>query len=131
MEDDTDRVVLLKTDQLELEDDSAASNGKAAPSSNDDNAPRSASPDDNTKTTSREPALIVYVASCVAALGGVLFGYDTGIISGAKSQMQAELGFSCSQISLIVAMLPIGGFVASLFGGELLLLLLLLLLIFR
>jgi hypothetical protein len=33
----------------------------------------------------------VYVASCVAAIGGLLFGYDMGIISGAKSQLQRDL----------------------------------------
>ncbi len=65
----------------------------------------------------REPAPIVYLASCVAAVGGVLFGYDVGVISEAKTQMKEELGLSCAEVSAIVAMLPVGGFVASLVGG--------------
>lgn len=65
----------------------------------------------------QEPSGIVYVAACVAAIGGLLFGYDIGIISGAKTQMQVELQLSCLQIESIVAMLPLGAFVASLLGG--------------
>ena len=54
----------------------------------------------------------------LASLGGLLFGYDIGIISGAKIQIQKEIGLSCLQIELIVAMLPVGAFVASLGGGK-------------
>ena len=71
------------------------------------------------KATPREPATIVYVAACVAAVGGVLFGYDMGVISGAKSQMQKDLLLNCSQVGAIVAFLPVGGFFASLVGGNL------------
>ncbi len=58
------------------------------------------------------------MAACVAAVGGILFGYDMGVISGAKTQMQAELGLTCAQVAAAVAFLPLGGFVASLVGGE-------------
>ena len=60
----------------------------------------------------------MYVASCVAAIGGLLFGYDMGIISGAKSQLQQDLKLSCGQLESVVTMLPIGALVASLFGGN-------------
>ena len=40
-----------------------------------------------------------------------------GIISGAKPQLQTELGLSCSQIQGAVSMLPLGAFVASLCCG--------------
>lgn len=46
---------------------------------------------------------------------------DIGLISslpsGAKIQIQNELGLSCTQIELIVAMLPVGAVFASLSGG--------------
>jgi SP family facilitated glucose transporter-like MFS transporter 12 len=64
-----------------------------------------------------QPSNIVYVASCVAAIGGLLFGYDMGIISGAKSQLQRDLKLSCGQVESVVTMLPIGALVASLLGG--------------
>jgi SP family facilitated glucose transporter-like MFS transporter 12 len=64
-----------------------------------------------------QPNNIVYVASCVAAIGGLLFGYDMGIISGAKSQLQRDLKLSCGQVESVVTMLPIGALVASLLGG--------------
>ena len=65
----------------------------------------------------REPAAIVYFAAVTAAVGGLLFGYDMGVISGAKTPMQRELGLSCSQLEMIVAFLPVGAFFASLVGG--------------
>lgn len=64
-----------------------------------------------------QPNAIVYVASCVAAIGGLLFGYDMGIISGAKTQLQRDLRISCGQVESVVTMLPIGGLIASLLGG--------------
>ena len=41
-----------------------------------------------------------------------------GIISGAKSQMQKSLGLSCSKLELVVSLLPVGGFIASITGGK-------------
>ena len=45
-------------------------------------------------------------------------GYDMGIISGAKSQMQRSLGLSCSSLEWVVSLLPVGGFIASITGGK-------------
>ncbi len=83
--------------------------------SDDSNVRRSRSQDQD---EIQEPACVVYVAAVVAAVGGLLFGYDIGVISGAKSQIQNELQLSCAQIEAIVAMLPFGAFVASLLGGS-------------
>ena len=43
-----------------------------------------------------------------------------GVISGAKSQMQRSLKMSCSNLEWVVSLLPVGGFVASLTGGNVL-----------
>ena len=80
---------------------------------NDDQDEQEENIDDPTATSN-----VIYVAAVIAALGGLLFGYDIGIISGAKIQIQKEIDLSCFQIELIVAMLPVGAFVASLGGGE-------------
>merc|ERR1712018_436740 len=65
----------------------------------------------------RDPAAIVYVAAVTAAIGGVLFGYDMGVISGAKSPMQRDMALSCSHVEMVVAFLPVGAFFASVVGG--------------
>ena len=37
---------------------------------------------------------IVYIASAVAAVGGLLFGYDIGVISGALLQLRDQFSLS-------------------------------------
>ena len=40
---------------------------------------------------------LVYLAALVAAIGGLLFGYDVGIITGAKLQVAHDLELTCAQ----------------------------------
>ncbi|ELU03336.1 hypothetical protein CAPTEDRAFT_228172 [Capitella teleta] len=63
------------------------------------------------------PFTIVCVASGLAAVGGVLFGYDTGIVSGALLQLKDEFNLSCFQQELVVTMLLIGALCASFVAG--------------
>ena len=70
------------------------------------------------KNDDHDPSAMIYVAAVIASLGGLLFGYDIGIISGAKTQIQYEIDLNCLQIESIVAMLPVGAMIASLFGGK-------------
>lgn len=58
-----------------------------------------------------------WLAIVTAALGGVLYGYDVGIIAGALSFMKATLSLSATQMSLIVAAVLGGGSLATLLGG--------------
>lgn len=81
---------------------------------NDDDNPEDESNDDEHDASS-----VIYVAAVIAALGGLLFGYDIGVISGAKIQIQKEIGLTCLQTESIVAMLPVGAMIASLVAGGL------------
>lgn len=52
-----------------------------------------------------------------AGLGGILYGYDIGAISGALLFMRPEFGLNAAQMSLIVAAVLGGGSLATLVGG--------------
>jgi SP family facilitated glucose transporter-like MFS transporter 12 len=62
---------------------------------------------------------VIYLSSCVAAIGGVLFGYDVGVISGAKVQVAHVMGLSCGQEEALVSFMPLGAVSASLVAGKL------------
>ncbi|KAK8763772.1 hypothetical protein V5799_033615 [Amblyomma americanum] len=63
--------------------------------------------------------LPVLLAACIASLGGILFGYDSGIISGALLQLRETFDLSCVVQQLVVGSLFLSAFVASFFGGVL------------
>lgn len=60
---------------------------------------------------------ILQVASVVSTLGGLVFGYELGIISGALLQLKAEFRLSCVQQEALVSSLLIGALLASIVGG--------------
>lgn len=53
----------------------------------------------------------------VAGLGGLLYGVDVGIISGALPYLEATSGFSGAQLSAIVAAVLLGSVISTLFAG--------------
>lgn len=55
----------------------------------------------------------------VAGLGGLLFGVDIGIISGALPYLEATSGLNANQLSFIVAAVLLGGVFSTLFAGAL------------
>ncbi|XP_033482064.1 solute carrier family 2, facilitated glucose transporter member 10 [Epinephelus lanceolatus] len=59
------------------------------------------------------------LASVVSTLGGLVFGYELGIISGALLQLKAEFRLSCVQQEALVSSLLIGALLASIVGGSL------------
>ncbi|KAK3089696.1 hypothetical protein FSP39_005693 [Pinctada imbricata] len=69
--------------------------------------------------TSRSPCGSCYVvlASVMASLGGILFGYDIGIISGAVLQLREVFCLSCTQQELVISSMLIGAIIGSLSGG--------------
>lgn len=53
----------------------------------------------------------------VSTLGGLVFGYELGIISGALLQLKVEFRLSCIQQEALVSSLLIGALLASTVGG--------------
>ena len=60
-----------------------------------------------------------YFLLLVAGLGGLLFGVDVGIISGALPYLEATSGLNANQLSFIVAAVLLGGVISTLFAGAL------------
>jgi SP family galactose:H+ symporter-like MFS transporter len=61
----------------------------------------------------------VYLAAGFAALGGLLFGYDTGVISGAVIFIKKEFALSTFPQELVVSMVLAGATIGALSGGKL------------
>jgi SP family myo-inositol transporter-like MFS transporter 13 len=55
----------------------------------------------------------------VAGLGGLLYGVDVGIISGALPYLEATSKLNAGQLSFIVAAVFLGGIISTLFAGVL------------
>lgn len=60
-----------------------------------------------------------FVVACVAALGGMLFGYDIGVISGAEKLLTSDFHLSSTTEELAVAAVLIGAIVGGMIGGRL------------
>jgi sugar porter (SP) family MFS transporter len=56
--------------------------------------------------------------SVVACLGGLLFGYDTGVSNGAEGPMQVELGLSDLQVGIVISSLVFAAAVGALICGK-------------
>ena len=61
----------------------------------------------------------VYLAAIFAALGGLLFGYDTGVISGAELFFRSQFALSTFALEVIVSGVLAGAAVGALIGGRL------------
>jgi sugar porter (SP) family MFS transporter len=60
----------------------------------------------------------VYVAASFAALGGLLFGYDTGVISGAVIFIKKDFALTTFPQELVVSMVLLGATVGAFSGGK-------------
>ncbi len=59
------------------------------------------------------------VISLIAALSGILFGYDTGVISGAILFINDQFHLSPQMNGLVVAMVLLGALIGAIFSGRL------------
>jgi SP family galactose:H+ symporter-like MFS transporter len=61
----------------------------------------------------------VYIAVGVAALGGLLFGFDTGVISGAILFIKEQFSLSTTMEEIVVSAVLIGAVTGAIIGGTL------------
>jgi sugar porter (SP) family MFS transporter len=61
----------------------------------------------------------VYVAAAFAGLGGLLFGYDTGVISGAELFLKKDFTLTSFALEVIVSGVLVGAAIGALAGGRL------------
>jgi SP family galactose:H+ symporter-like MFS transporter len=62
---------------------------------------------------------LVYLATAVAALGGMLFGYDIGVISGAILFIKTEFSLSSGVEEIVVSAVLLGSLIGAMLGGML------------
>lgn len=61
----------------------------------------------------------VYVAVAIAAVGGLLFGYDTGVISGAILFIKKQFFLSATMEEIVVSSVLVGAVAGATLGGVL------------
>lgn len=58
------------------------------------------------------------IIAVVATFGGLLFGYDTGVINGALEPMKVDLGLTAAKEGFVVSILIFGAALGALVGGR-------------
>jgi SP family galactose:H+ symporter-like MFS transporter len=61
----------------------------------------------------------IYVIAIISGISGVLFGYDTGVISGAILYIETEFGLNDFMKGLVVSAVLIGALIGASMGGTL------------
>jgi sugar porter (SP) family MFS transporter len=79
----------------------------------DTSMPKGARPSESENKT------FIYLAAAFAAIGGFLFGYDTGVISGAELFFRNEFTLTTFALEVIVSGVLAGAAIGALIGGRL------------
>jgi SP family galactose:H+ symporter-like MFS transporter len=72
-----------------------------------------------TPVTKQNSGRFVYVVAIVSALGGLLFGYDTGVISGAILFIEKDYALSNLLVGIVVSAVLIGAVIGAAVAGYL------------
>lgn len=70
-------------------------------------------------TEIKQKKLFTFFIILCAGMGGILYGYDIGVISGALLFMQNEIDLSPAQISILTSAVLFGGSLSTLISGAL------------
>ena len=62
---------------------------------------------------------LVIRSAVVAAIGGLIFGFDTAVISGANSALKKQFDLDNGGLGLTVAIATVGTILGALIGGRL------------
>ena len=74
----------------------------------------------STKTeASSQGRSFVTIIAAISALSGLLFGYDTGVISGAILFVQEDFGLATLQEEIVVSAVLLGAMIGAAIGGRL------------
>ena len=73
---------------------------------------------DISRAETAETRRYVKMVAAFAAIGGLLFGYDTGVMSGALLYISPEFGMSAAEEGRVTAMLLVGAAIGALLGGR-------------
>jgi SP family arabinose:H+ symporter-like MFS transporter len=71
----------------------------------------------NNNDSQDKQSSFLFVVVTIAALGGLLFGYDQGVISGAVNFLQAHFHMSTGLTGLVSGCIPLGAMVGCLIAG--------------
>ena len=73
--------------------------------------------DDEAPERSERPSFFVIQVTAIASLGGILFGYDLGVISSALPQLTTAFDLSHHEQQVVVSILYVGGGLGAALGG--------------
>lgn len=60
---------------------------------------------------------MIYVVAIIAAIAGVLFGFDEGVIAGALAALRAEFGITAFEEGFMTSAVPLGALFGALLAG--------------
>ena len=74
---------------------------------------------ENTVVVEKAMKIFAYKVALIGSIGGLLFGYDLGVVAGAILQLHAQFDLSPAETGGLVSILLFGSVIGALVGGTL------------